>query len=349
MANITRPPVPSATARFGFTGPRFLLTVDTEEEFDWDAPLNRESYTLDHLPALAPFQSFCEAEGVTPIYMVDWPVANDDRAAAILRPALARGTAEIGIQLHPWVNPPLEEALTDRNSYAGNLPAALEEAKFLVLKERIETAFDARSCIYRAGRYGAGPATAEMLLRHGIGADSSVRPLFDYSGSGGPDYRAHPTMPYWIDADRRLLELPLTTAFWGLLRRQGGSLYPSLWRMPALRGVLSRLGLLERVPLTPEGTTFEEAVRCIDMVLDDANGTNGAAPPVLNISFHSPSLMQGKSPYARSASEVAAIHDWLARVFAYLRLRGVEPTTVAALLESAGRARPAAMRKTGAG
>ena len=346
MANIPRPPSPAATARFGYTGPRFLLTVDTEEEFDWDAPLVREGYTLDHIPALAPFQSFCEAEGVAPIYMVDWPVANDEQAAAILRPAVARGTAEVGIQLHPWVNPPFEEDLTGRNSYAGNLPPALEEAKFVALKERIETAFGAPPCIYRAGRYGAGPATARMLLRHGIAADSSVRPLFDYSSSGGPDYRAHPTMPYWIDAEQRLLELPLTTAFWGLLRRQGGSLYPALWRMPALRGILSRLGVLERVPLTPEGTTFEEAVRCIDMVLDDAEG---AAAPVLNISFHSPSLMEGKSPYARSPGDVAAIHDWLARVFAYLRLRGVEPTGVAALLDDAGSARPAATAETGAG
>src|SRR5690606_39294261 len=45
---------------------------------------------------------------------------------------------------------------------------------------------------------------------------------------------------YWLDEERRLLELPLTTVFWGLLRRQGDALYPALWRTPRLRGLLAR-------------------------------------------------------------------------------------------------------------
>jgi hypothetical protein len=31
----------------------------------------------------------------------------------------------------------------------------------------------------------------------------------------------HPLVPYWLDDGRRLLELPLTTSFWGMLRKQG--------------------------------------------------------------------------------------------------------------------------------
>ena len=55
---------------------------------------------------------------------------------------LAAGRAEIGIQLHPWVNPPFEEEVTPRNSFAGNLPRALEHAKFRNLREAIERNFE---------------------------------------------------------------------------------------------------------------------------------------------------------------------------------------------------------------
>jgi hypothetical protein len=36
------------------------------------------------------------------------------------------------------------------------------------------------------------------------------------------------------------MELPLTTVFWGMLRKQGRTLYPMLWRVPRLRGLLAR-------------------------------------------------------------------------------------------------------------
>ncbi|MEC9110502.1 MAG: hypothetical protein VX390_08210 [Pseudomonadota bacterium] len=37
-------------------GPRSLLTVDTEEEFDWNAPFRAVGYGLDHVRAISGFQ-----------------------------------------------------------------------------------------------------------------------------------------------------------------------------------------------------------------------------------------------------------------------------------------------------
>ena len=56
-------------------GQRFLLTVDAEEEFDWNAPLDRTSHSLLTVPALSKFQQFCETYGVVPVYLMDYPVA----------------------------------------------------------------------------------------------------------------------------------------------------------------------------------------------------------------------------------------------------------------------------------
>lgn len=322
MRSIADPPSRSDTARFDPAfGQRFLLTVDTEEEFDWSKPLSREGHGLDHVPRLAKFQTFCENEGVVPVYLVDWPVARSQLAAEILRGPLAAGKAEIGVQLHPWVNPPFDEEVTPANSFAGNLPRELERAKFGNLRDEIERNFAVAPAIYRAGRYGVGPHSAAMLIDGGIAVDTSVRTKFDYSYSGGPNFRGHPLAPYWLDDERKLLELPLTTVFWGMLRRQGDWIYPALWRMPRLRGLLAHAGLLERIPLTPEGVSVEEAIRGIDIALDDAL-------PLLVFSFHSPSLRPGHTPYVRSEADLDLLYDWWRRVFAYLEMRKVAPATV---------------------
>jgi hypothetical protein len=331
MRSMIDPPARPANARFDSAfGCRFLLTVDTEEEFDWTQPITRDRHGLDHVPELARFQQFCEAEGVAPVYLVDWPIAQSFLAAEILRAPLAAGKAEVGIQLHPWVNPPFVEEVSQHNSFAGNLPPELEEAKFRTLKEAIERNFAAEPRIYRAGRYGLGPNSAAMLSRHGIALDTSVRAKFDYSASGGADYGRHPLAPYWVDDERTLLELPLTTVFWGMLRRQGDWLHSALARAPRLLGALARTGMLERIPLTPEGIAVEEAIRGIDIALDDGL-------ELLVLSFHSPSLQPGHTPYVRDEADLANLYDWWRRIFSYLEQRQVAPTSVAEILKSVQR------------
>jgi hypothetical protein len=331
MTAIPDPPPPGREASFapGFDR-RFVLTVDTEEEFDWGKPLTREDHGLRHLPRLATFQTFCESLGVVPIYLVDWPVATSSLAADILRPALAAGRAEIGVQLHPWVNPPFDEEVTPRNSFAGNLPRELEAAKFRNLRDAIEARFGVAPLIYRAGRYGTGPNTAELLAECGLAIDTSVRAKFDYSAGAGPDYRRHPLAPYWLDDERELLELPLTTVFWGMLRRQGDWLYPALARVPRLLGMLSYLGLLERIPLTPEGVSVDEAIRAVDIAIDDGL-------PLLVFSFHSPSLQARHTPYVRDEADLEALYDWWRRVLTYCDMRGVKPTSIGGIMRAVAR------------
>ena len=331
MRSLTDPPPRSATASFDPAfGQRFLLTVDTEEEFDWTKPLTREEHGLEHVPRMAEFQAFCEDEGVVPVYLVDWPIAQSELAAEILRGPLAAGKAEIGVQLHPWNNPPFEEELTQHNSFAGNLPPELERAKVRGLRDAIERNFEVAPAIYRAGRYGLGPSSAAMLAESGVAIDTSVRAKFDYSAGEGPNYRRHPLVPYWADEEKTLLELPLTTVFWGMLRRQGDWIHPALSRVPRLLGLMAHIGLLERIPLTPDGVSVDEAIRGIDIALDDGL-------PVLMLSFHSPSLEPGHTPYVRSAAGLDALYDWWRRVFAYLEMRKVGPTTVSAILQAVRR------------
>ena len=320
--------VPNAGQHVRFApgfGQRFIVTVDTEEEFDWTQPLGRTGHGLSHVPRLARFQQFCDGMGVAPVYLIDYPIATDPAVVEALGNAVGSGRAEIGVQLHPWVNPPHDEDVTVFNSFAGNLPPALEASKFNALRDTIERAFGKAPLIYRAGRYGIGPASAGILSSSGIAIDTSVRARFDYSSTGGPNFRDHPVVPWWVDKPGGLMELPLTTVFWGMLRKQGPLLYPALWRAPKLRGLLARMALLERIPLTPEGVSIEEAIKGIDIALDDGL-------PILVFSFHSPSLRPGLTPYVRDADGLDQLYDWWRAVFAYLRQRQIRPASVANIM-----------------
>jgi hypothetical protein len=330
VAQIDIAKAPAAPDYVRFTegvGPRFVVTIDTEEEFDWDAPLRRESHGVASVPALRTFQEFCESFGVAPIYVVDHPVATAPATVAALGEAVTAGRAEVGVHLHPWVSPPHDEDINETNSFAGNLPEKLEHAKFSGLHAAITANFATRPLIYRAGRYGVGPNSAAMLGEHGVVIDTSVRALFDYSQGGGPDFSRHPVRPYWLDRAGGLMEVPLTAVFWGPLRQLGRAFYPSLQRIPRLSGALARLGLLERIPLTPEGVTADEALRGIDVALDDGL-------PLLVFSFHSPSLAPGHTPYVRSEADLARFYDWWRAVFAHLAKRQVAPSSVRDILAS---------------
>ncbi len=321
-------PPAGRSARFapGF-GRRVLLTVDTEEEFDWRAPFRREGYGLSHLAEIARFQAFCEEIGTHPVYLVDWPVVHDPTAVEIIGDAVRRGAAEVGVQLHPWVNPPFDEEVSERNSFPGNLPPVLEAAKFTRLRDAIEAAFGTAPLIYRAGRYGLGPDTADLLKREGIRIDTSVRPLFDYSPQGGPDYSRHPLAPYWVDAERSLLELPVTSTYWGPLRQAGPLIHRAQRHMPTVFSGFSRLNLLERIALTPEGVSIDEALRGIDTLL-------AGDLPLLVLSFHSPTLAPGHTPYARAEAQVESLYSWFTAVYDALAARQVRSTTVAEIISA---------------
>ena len=324
-------PPAGRSARFapGF-GRRVLLTVDTEEEFDWRAPFRRDGYGLSHVAALPRFQAFCETIGAHPVYLVDWPIVSDPRAVEIIGDAVRRGAADVGVQLHPWVNPPFDEAVSERNSFAGNLPPALEAAKFTMLRDAIAAAFGSDPLIYRAGRYGLGPHTADLLKQAGIRIDTSVRPLFDYSLHGGPDYSNHPLAPYWADSEAELLEMPVSSTYAGLLRAAGPLIHRVQRHLPTVYSGFSRAGLLERIALTPEGVSPDEALRGIDILL-------ARDLPVLVLSFHSPTLAPGHTPYARTEADVERLYSWFTAVYAHLAARGIASCTVADIIAATSR------------
>ncbi|MGT2515062.1 hypothetical protein ACVOMT_13290 [Sphingomonas panni] len=86
--------------RDGF-GTRFAVFVDTEEEFDWNAPFSHDGWSVATTAALPEAHGRMAGLGVRSCYLVDYPVATDPAAIDALRAVLAQGDATIGAQLHP--------------------------------------------------------------------------------------------------------------------------------------------------------------------------------------------------------------------------------------------------------
>jgi hypothetical protein len=309
-------------------GTRFTILVDTEEEFDWNAPLSRDGYQTRAMAALPEGHARFALRGVSLAYMIDYPIATDPASIDVLRAVLAHGYAEIGTQLHAWVNPPLEEALTPANSYAGNLAEALEGAKLDALTNAITAAFGTRPIAYRAGRYGIGPNTLKLLVERGYRLDSSMRAGYEYTADGGPDFTAIGNHAFRAGADNAIVELPLTTVFTGLARSGGAPLHRALGHIPRGRGIFARAGLLSRVALTPEDMPLTEALEAIRVAL-------GEGLRLLNFSFHSPSLAHGHTPYVRDAGDLAKFLGWWDAVLDLLDRRGARPASIAEVVGAA--------------
>lgn len=310
-------------------GTRFTVLVDTEEEFDWSAPFTRGAHGVSAMAALPAAHRRFADRGVPLTYMIDYPIATDARARDMLAALLADGVSAVGTQLHPWVNPPFDEALTPANSYAGNLPAAIEAAKLDVLTDAITRAVGVRPIAYRAGRYGIGRNTLRLLAERGYRVDSSMRSRYSYAADGGPDFAAIGNAAFRAGPAGEMLELPLTTIHTGRLRGGGTRLYRALGAVPRGRGLFARCGLLSRVALTPEDMPLRDALEAIAVAL-------GEGLRLLNFAFHSPSLAPGHTPYVRDAADLARFHAWWDAVLDDLDRRAVAPASLDQLIVAAG-------------
>jgi len=322
--------------------PRLIVTVDVEEQFDWERPICTTNTNVTAVKRVSRAHRIFEAFKVTPTYVVDYPVATQPDGYRPLLELMGNGACLIGAQLHPWVSPPFDEPLTIHNSYAGNLPRDLESAKLRVLTDKIQETLGVRPVIYKAGRYGIGNNTAGILAELGYRIDLSVYPHKDFRGDSGPDFRHLDVRPFWFGERRELLCIPLTCGFTGSLWWHGSRLYPAvcgpLGATLHVPGILARLNLLNRVTLTPEGMRIDEAIDLTRSLL--RRGIR-----IFSLAFHSPSLEPGNTPYVRDARDLTLLLNWLSTYFEFFfgEIGGRPDTPISVLSDmetAAARGRP---------
>jgi hypothetical protein len=187
-----------------------VVVVDSEAEFDWTAGAPRRPRGVTSVKSQLQVQSIFERYEVRPTYVLDYPVSSTPEAYEIIRELYRSGSCEIGAHLQPWDNPPFFERKTDENSYPGNLPFELERAKLARLTRIIQENVGVRPRIYKAGRFGVGRATAQILAELGFEIDLSVVPGTNLTRQFGPDFSHCGAHPYWFGKAPALLEIPLS-------------------------------------------------------------------------------------------------------------------------------------------
>ena len=315
--------------------PVLNVVVDTEAEFDWNQAFDRSLTAVSGMRQQEPVQHLFESWGVRPIYVVDYAVASQPEGFGPLRGFLDRRACVVGAHMHAWITPPFEETISEYNSFGGNLPRELEARKLRALVAMIRRNFAIDPLIFRAGRYGVGPNTIDLLAELGFQLDLSLLPGADLRPRGGPDFRFADCVPYRAGASA-MLSVPMTRGQIGALAplpaAMNGLLQSRLGQRLRLRGVLARLHLANTVTLTPEGVTAEEQLRLIDAML--ARGCRS-----FMLHYHSPSLGK-QTPYVRSDAELATFLNRIEAVCRhFFQRRGGLPGHPADLLPQAMRTR----------
>jgi hypothetical protein len=177
----------------------------------------------------------------------------------------------------------------------------------------------------------ASANSAGILRSLGYDMDVSIRPQFDYRHEGGPNFGMFDSKPFWAGPDRQLLEMPLSVAYTGLLRRFGRLLYAGSGNR--VRGGLARSGMVSRVALTPEDMPLDDVKAAIDGLLADG-------VQCLSFSFHSPSVVPGHTPYVRNSAQLSDFYRWWEKIIEHLSVRGVKPTGSDEILAAARASRP---------
>lgn len=302
--------------------PLFLLTVDTEEEWDWGGAFPQPPFSTKNIEHIPRFQAFCKELDIKPTYFVDFAVADHPEHADILRSYLNKGECDFGAHLHPWATPPIVEVINDENSHAVNLPLSLFTKKMATLTRKLENTFGSHPYSYRAGRWGVNAQHLNVLTNLGYRVDSSVRPFYkdqDFS------YQSAPTRPYWpsthnaivpADEDCGILEIPATNGYnfsnFELLDRLRTKLSMSPIDRLHLIGILWRVGLMRQISITPEGSNASDVCRCIDACVKRGD-------LIISMFFHSSDLLPGVTPYVRTEADKARMMALIRQCVEHLR------------------------------
>jgi hypothetical protein len=297
---------------------RYCVTVDTEEEWDWNSGYPTGLTFVRNIAELPKFQAVCEKAGAAVVYFTNHAVLSDTAATATIQELATRPRTEIGLHIHPWNTPPVApvSSVSPRDSFLHNLPWYEQAAKLSSTLDAFRAA-GITPTSFRGGRYSTSPAIQDFLRDNGVWVDCSVLPWNTWADDGAPDFRPRGLDPVRLPprqpGDNPMWELPLTFGFtrrpFGLWAKILAAADTKLGRLFRLTGVLDRSGIASRTWLNFENPLGNQILKFLAAL-------RNARPPFVSFTLHSSSLMSGGSPYARTPADVARILENVERTLA---------------------------------
>lgn len=288
--------------------PRFTVTVDTEEQWNWSAGYTTDSSNVENIDGLPRFQQECENLGAKVTYYVNYSVLANSHARGIIRDLNHNPNAEIGLHYHPWNTPPLssKRIVEVRETFMGNLPWEVTRSKLdSILDLFYKAGLQPNS--FRGGRYSTSQRIQEYLYNLGFTSDFSFLPYCRWADDGAPDYSDRGYLPIrkTFSGKTGFWELPLTRGFtrgdWDRMARWYQGLEANPWSKLRLIGMMERLGICERIWLN-----FEEGLGSKNLKLIPV--LNRRRLVAINFTIHSSSLVPGASCYVPDKNALESLY-----------------------------------------
>jgi len=320
----------------------FVLTIDTEEEWSWDDEFPDDNFSVRNVDRLPDFLTFCEGLGVKTTYFVDYAVAANSKAKAVMQDISTSSAVEIGAHLHPWCNPPYYGKTTEFESHVINLPDEQVIAKLDTLTEKLIQEFNVLPRSFRSGRWGIDGRTLKLLESRGYQVDSSVYPFYKneyFTCEGAPEIPYYPSFenPLQTGNQRNLVEIPVSAGFNRSAFDTANKIHntlsspPFCWVKPI--GLLWHTHALRKIYLSPELTRTRDMCTLVDACLNKQH-------PVIHMYLHSSSLIDGATGLLNSNQSYSLICERIARTVKHLQSKAnVTFTTIteaARLLQQTG-------------
>ena len=284
--------------------PKLCVVIHAEEEFDWDQGFYRKNTQVKHGKQLIVMIETMLNAGAKVTLAMDYPfVTSFDGIEVINYFKGQQGeNIEFATHLHPWVNPPFDherDNVTNYESFPGNLDEQSERNKLSLLTEAIEAQAGIRPVSYLAGRYGIGANTQAILKELGYRIDLSISAYSNFSHIEGPNFTGFSNKIY---RQAGLTYLPHTCSLISISRVVEDYLNRSPTAIAKTQennaySLLSKLLRIKKYRLSPEGFSFAHM-----KTLTEAQLRIGQQEFVL--SFHSPSVIVGGTPYIDSAQSL---------------------------------------------
>jgi hypothetical protein len=275
----------------------FVLSIDTEEEWDWSGPFPQGHGDVQNILQVPAFHTVLSSFNIRPTYFVDYAVLKTAQSVENMQWVIQQRNCEIGAHLHPWCNPPYFGDVGEAQSHVVNLPVQEVAAKVKALVSKIEQTLDVTPKSFRSGRWGIDGKVMNLLFQNGFNVDSSVYSYYKnefFSCIGAP-----PT-PYWAALDKPLeqttqqnmFELPVTVGF----NRENFDFWNRvhyLFTQPPLswtrfNGFAWHTRLMRKNYLCPELSSVEDMINLCDTAIDKGY-------PVLHMYMHSSSLLDNSN------------------------------------------------------
>lgn len=306
---------------------KLVITIDTEED-DWGkySVAGHSAENIKEIPAL---QRVFDEFNVKPTYLVAHTVCEDEGAAGILKGIMDKGNCEIGAHCHPWNTPPFEDETNAFNSMLCNLTERLQFQKMQSLDETIKKRFGVKPTSFRCGRWGFNFGVAKNLVKLGYMVDTSIASYTDWSEYHGPDFSKTSPAAYRFDAGDitthaakgALVEVPATVGFLQRRFSLANSIIKALSKPPLsalrLKGLLWRANLVNKVWLSPEYNDAATMIRLVRRMKENHFAC-------INMTFHSPCLTPGLTPFVRTAEDKKAFISNIREFLRFTKAQGIE-------------------------